>query len=145
MEEPFSGDHWGAGYDEEVHEGWTDSSGSDDGSQSSEEEDERIVTPLTERTRNRKEIARRELEEQVRAAEERLRLAEDSLRTLQDRYWKTGGKELEQIQGGLFGWRSIMTGESRISCILDMPDLRRKCRQLSRADRGRQGQRDHGS
>jgi hypothetical protein len=111
MDEPFTGDHWGAGHDEEVHEGWTDSSESDSASESSVEEDERIVTPLTERARSRKDIARRELEAKVRAAEERLRLAEESLRTLQDGYWKTRGKELEAMKEGLFGWRGIMTGE----------------------------------
>ena len=112
MDEPFSGDHWGAGYDEEVHEGWTDSSGSDGGDLSSEDEPERIVTPLTERAFSRKDIAKRELEDKVRAAEERLRLAEESLRTLQEGYWRTGGKELEAMREGLSGWREMMTRKS---------------------------------
>jgi gamma-tubulin complex component 5 len=110
MAEPFTGTHWGKGYDEEVLEGWTDSSSEDD-EQSSTGSEEDIVTPALERASHRREEQRREADVRLKAGEARLAAAEEALKGLEQSFWVTGGVELESMQEGLSGWRELNVGE----------------------------------
>jgi len=108
MADPFDGEHWGKGYDEEVREGWTDSESS-----GSDREGERLVTPLRERVGV--------IPSQSRVNEEdgdvRLREAEEKMRNLGDGYWRTGGRLVETREVGE-GWRAVSTGGSVASLAL---------------------------
>jgi len=107
MADPFDGDHWGVGYDEQVKEGWTDSDDS-----SSEKEAERIITPLRERVG---------VAAQAQAAEDdgaiRLVEAEEMMRKLGEGYWRTGGRVVDTREVGQ-GWRAVSTGGSVASLAL---------------------------
>lgn len=107
MSEPFTGEHWGPGYDEEVHEGWTESEDEEDLTQS----DEEIITPVAS-ARIKYVPSAREIEAQRRAeAEQRLLEAKISLEELaKNAYWKTGGGAIPSSEG-LHGWRSLSSGE----------------------------------
>ena len=108
MADPFDGDHWGRGYDEEVREGWTDSESS-----ASDREGERIITPLRERHET--------IPNQSRIIEDggevRLRAAEDKMRRLGNGYWRNGGRVVESREIGE-GWRMVSTGGSVASLAL---------------------------
>lgn len=117
MSEPFTGDHWGPGWDEEVHEGWTDSEDSDASVTSSEDE---VVTPLSVQPRFKSagELAR-EAEARKREEEQRrLLLSKLALRELeQEAYWKSGGTTVK-TKSDLQGWAALSlceSGESRFS------------------------------
>lgn len=103
MAEPFEGDHWGPGYDEEASEGWTDS---DAGSLTPSEDE--VVTPAGKASRQSAAISAREAEMARRADEEqRLLLAKLRLRDLAaGAYWHTGGTPLPSSDG-LHGWRAL--------------------------------------
>lgn len=103
MAEPFEGDHWGPGHDEEVSEGWTDS---DSGSLTPSEDE--IVTPAGKTSRQSAAIAAREAEMARRADEEqRILFAKLRLRDLAaGSYWHTGGTSIPSSDG-LHGWRSL--------------------------------------
>ena len=110
MSQPFAGDHWGTGFDEEVQEGWTDSDTDDDG--------EDILTPSSKVTRARgpRIIHADQVREDVGDAEARMRAAREVLRGLTEgAYWKDGGVEVERMKEGLLGWRQVSTGVSAIS------------------------------
>lgn len=113
MSEPFEGDHWGPGWDEEVQEGWTDSEDSDPSATSSDDE---IRTPeaLEQRPKTAGEIAR-EAEAQRRADEQhRLLLSKLALRELEEgAYWKSGGMALEP-RSDLQGWAVL----SLCECVI---------------------------
>lgn len=112
MSEPFTGDHWGPGYDEEVHEGWTDSEDDDSFTAS----DEEIVTPVPPPSQSRSgPSAARQIEAERRAAaEQRLLLAKLALREMsEDAYWKTGGSVIPS-SGELRGWQSLSASGSRV-------------------------------
>lgn len=110
MAEPFEGDHWGPGYDEEVMEGWTESEDSEGNTTATEEE---VVTPAlkTPRYRSAAADAAREAELRRRAEEEqRLLFAKLSLRDLgANAYWKSGGCDVP-IRDDLHGWRALSSG-----------------------------------
>lgn len=110
MSEPFTGDHWGPGWDEEVHEGWTDSEGSDASVTTSEDE---VVTPLAVQPRFKSagEIAR-EAEARKREDEQhRLLLSKLALRELEQKaYWKSGGTTVEP-RLDLQGWAALSLRE----------------------------------
>lgn len=110
MSAPFEGDHWGLGHDEEVSEGWTDSS---DGSDTQSEDE--IVTPATKVARSAAQIAR-EAEAARRAEEEqRILLAKLRLRELAaTAYWQTGGTPVPSSDD-MHGWRAL---SSSTSCYL---------------------------
>ena len=108
MADPFDGDHWGRGYDEEVREGWTDSESS-----GSDREGERIITPLRERN-GAITIQSRVIEDD---GEVRLREAEEKMRRLGDGYWRNGGRVVESREIGE-GWRTVSTGGSVASLAL---------------------------
>lgn len=109
MSEPFTGEHWGPGYDEEVHQGWTDSEEDDRITES----DEEIVTPLPTTARPATGPSPREVEAQRRAeAEQRLLMAKLSLRELsRNAYWKTGGAPLV-VEEGVHGWQKLSSRRS---------------------------------
>lgn len=116
MAEPFAGDHWGAGFDEEVKDGWSDSDGesrSDDSERGGRSEtsgsadDEVLVTPLKSRSSPLSDLDRARLD-----AERRLRVAEDQLREFaKGRYWVEGGEVVQRHKGELYGWKTVSTGE----------------------------------
>ena len=108
MAEPFTGTHWEKGYDEEVLDGWTDSSSDDEVSTIGS--DEEIVTPALERTVGR-EVQRREAAARVKEGEARLAKAKEALKGLEESYWRSGGTALENMREGLFGWRELNIGE----------------------------------
>jgi len=99
MAEPFSGDHWGSGFDEEVQEGWTDSE--------SDDEDEEVLTPSRKVLRIQRASTRfRETEEVEDHGEDRMRAALEVLREFaRGAYWRDGGLYVERMQEGLQGWR----------------------------------------
>lgn len=119
MSDPFEGEHWGKGHDEEVKHGWTDSEtefASD--SSSSVLEDEAIVTPLTERiVGGKRDEERRIREEKLREGERRLEVARKALEELEMGYWRTGGRPLAPRAKGIFGWKALTTGEKLSSTI----------------------------
>ena len=148
--EPFSGDHWGKGYDEEVRRGWTDSeSSSDDGrATDSSVEDEEIVTPSIERLAlTCREEARRQVEERVREGERRLESAQVALDTLERAYWRTGGEVLPPMEQDLFGWKELLTRMSdtaRFGAKAKKGSHRRvQCRFSFSFDGGWTGDQDH--
>lgn len=121
MADPFVGDHWGAGYDSEVHEGWTDSDTDSEGglargtaSDSPSEEDERIVTPI------RPTNAASSALDALGSEEQRLRDAESTLRAMRKgMYWRPDQRTCAEaeaqaeakagsIQVGQ-GWRAVST------------------------------------
>lgn len=110
MSEPFEGDHWGPGYNEEVSEGWTDSS---DGSVTPSEDE--IVTPAAKTSRQSTAQIAREAETARRAEEEqRILLAKLRLRDLAaGAYWQTGGSELPS-SSGLHGWCSLSSSKPHL-------------------------------
>jgi hypothetical protein len=108
MADPFDGEHWGQGYDEEVREGWTDSESS-----GSDREGDRLITPLRERVGV---IPIRALIDQE-DGEVKLREAEEMMRKLGDGYWRTGGRVVESREVGE-GWRAVSTGGSVASLAL---------------------------
>ena len=110
MSDPFEGDHWGKGWDEEVKNGWTDS----ESEETSEEEE--IVTPSS-RTMGDPMASVRSLVDQRKADSlERLRAAEATLRGLkQNAYWRTGGRDIHQPEERPQGWRALSTGEFETS------------------------------
>jgi hypothetical protein len=108
MADPFDGEHWGKGYDEEVREGWTDSESS-----GSDREGERLITPLRERVGVIPSQPRVEEED----AEMKLREAEEMMKRLGDGYWTTGGRPVETREIGE-GWRAVSTGGSVASLAL---------------------------
>ncbi|KAI9632365.1 Spc98 family-domain-containing protein [Dioszegia hungarica] len=115
MSTPFRGEHWGASYDEEVHSGWSESSGSSshDGS-SSDEEQEQVWTPTSARVAKAKRgtadltAMRRGLEEEERAREARAILEDLGERS----YWRKPGVEVEPVPEGVYGWKEMSTGVS---------------------------------
>jgi gamma-tubulin complex component 5 len=104
MADPFDGEHWGKGYDEEVKEGWTDSEDS-----SSDREAERIVTPLRERVGATQ--AQLKAQEEEIDGEIRMKDAEEMMRKLGEGYWRTGGRVVQPREVGE-GWRAVSTGGS---------------------------------
>lgn len=106
MSEPFTGEHWGSGWDEEVIDGWTDSEESNGGSTASEDE---VVTPASTQPRLKSagEIAR-EMETRKREDEQhRLLLSKLALRELEgEAYWKSGGTLVEP-RPDLRGWAAL--------------------------------------
>ena len=108
MADPFDGEHWGKGYDEEVRDGWTDSESS-----GSDREGERIITPLRERN-GAIAIQSRVIQDD---GEVWLREAEEKMRRLGDGYWRTGGRVVESREVGE-GWRTVSTGGSVASLAL---------------------------
>lgn len=103
MSEPFEGEHWGKGYDDEVHEGWTDSEDSEDAESSESEE---ILTPSS---RNVKRVTR-VVEQREDEWDERVREAQEVLR-LREAYWTDGGMVQRSVPEGLYGWRDVTTSE----------------------------------
>lgn len=106
MSEPFTGEHWGSGWDEEVHEGWTDSEDSDASVTSSEDE---VVTPLSVQPRFKSagEIAREAEARKREEEQQRLLLSKLALRELeQEAYWKSGGATVEP-RSDLQGWAAL--------------------------------------
>ena len=116
MAEPFTGDHWGKGYDEEVKRGWTDSESEDDymGSDGSDRASpgEVIITPSSDRAFSAQDLARMEKEMRIREGEERLERAVDVLKGLDEAYWRTGGEVVEGDVADVYGWRDVSTSES---------------------------------
>lgn len=113
MSDPFEGDHWGTGHDEEVVEGWFDSSDDDEtGSGSSGASDTDVVTPHSNRAvRSSRHPAESGPNAQREEEEERLRLAREVLRKQDDSaYWRSVPTELERSRDEAFGWREISTG-----------------------------------
>jgi hypothetical protein len=108
MADPFDGEHWGQGYDEEVREGWTDSESSE-----SDREGERLITPLRERVG----VIPSQLRVDEGDGEMKLREAEEKMRNLGNGYWKTGGRPVETREVGE-GWRAVSTGGSVASLAL---------------------------
>jgi hypothetical protein len=108
MADPFDGEHWGKGYDDEVREGWTDSESS-----GSEREGERLITPLRERVGVIPSQSRVDEED----GETKLREAEEKMRKLGEGYWTTGGRPVETREVGE-GWRAVSTGGSVASLAL---------------------------
>jgi hypothetical protein len=108
MADPFDGEHWGKGYDEEVREGWTDSESS-----GSDREGERLITPLRERVGVIPSQSRVDGED----GDMKLREAEEMMRRLETGYWRTGGRVVESREVGE-GWRSVLTGGSVASLAL---------------------------
>jgi gamma-tubulin complex component 5 len=109
MSEPFTGPHWGPGYNEEVLEGWTESEGSETSSAS----DEEVVTPST-KVVGLSKAARARLEEKRKYEEAETRLAEARLQLdkLKDgAYWKQDGASVNPVKAGLYGWWEMTTGE----------------------------------
>jgi hypothetical protein len=102
MADPFEGEHWGKGYDDEVREGWTDSESS-----GSDREGEKLITPIRERVGAIPSQPRVE----EGGAEMELREAEEMMRKLGDGYWKSGGRVVEPREVGE-GWRAVSTGGS---------------------------------
>jgi gamma-tubulin complex component 5 len=103
--EPFEGDHWGAGYDDEVREGWTDSD--NEGDESPQEDN--IITPSSKTGRNAgtrliTETSGRGEMERLREATTRLRLAKE------DMYWKQEVIDVREEPSGRFGWKDLSTG-----------------------------------
>ncbi|KAL1410217.1 hypothetical protein Q8F55_004222 [Vanrija albida] len=106
MAEPFEGDHWGDGYNEEVSEGWKESEGSDSDFTPNEDE---VVTPSGKPVYQKSAAQRaREAEAQRRSEEEqRLMLAKLTLREVTtNAYWRTGGVEFQSSKE-LRGWQSL--------------------------------------
>lgn len=113
MSDPFDGEHWGKGHDEEVREGWTDS---ESDSEETLSEDEAIVTPLPDRTMGiARDAERRIREEKLKEGEERLERARNTLERLEMGYWRTGGEVVLPIKEGIFGWQAVTTGMSGIT------------------------------
>lgn len=112
MSEPFEGEHWGPGFDEEVREGWTHS-GSDD-------DDEKFLTPRSKIMRAQRASTRQRVpEEEEDDGEERMRAARDLMRDLARKaYWKDGGFDVERVDGHLQGWRQITTGTSAVALAM---------------------------
>jgi len=137
MAEPFSGAHWGKGYDEEVLSGWTDSSS---GSEDSSSDNEEIVTPALERMVNRQDAQRRETDARLTAAKARLETAKEALKALEGSYWRTGGEQLDAVRDGLFGWRDLNTGALLHASFLLQADTSHKHRCVVCEDVGRNGQ-----
>ena len=112
MSDPFVGDHWGPGFDEEVRQGWTDSE--------SDAENEEVLTPSSKVLRESK-VSTREREEEDKAyyGEERMRTAQAILRELANgAYWKDGGAEVVRMKEAVDGWREITTQTSAVSLAL---------------------------
>ena len=119
MSEPFTGAHWGKGYDEEVKHGWTDSESS------SGDSDVEVVTPSTGRIRSSlaDRAGLRRLEDQAlqRGDEQRLKAAEETLRAFKEHaYWRQGGGPIESLETDLYGWRALTTRESRCMMLLHL-------------------------
>jgi hypothetical protein len=108
MADPFDGEHWGQGYDEEAREGWTDSESS-----GSDREGERLITPLRERVGVMTSQTRVDEED----GEMKLREAEEKMRRLGDGYWRNRGRVVESREVGE-GWRAVSTGGSVASLAL---------------------------
>jgi len=126
MAEPFSGDHWGSGFDEEVQEGWTDSE--------SDDEDEEVLTPSRKVLRiQRASTGFREPEEVEDHGEDRMRAALEVLREFaRGAYWRDGGLYVERMQEGLQGWRQITTGTNAMSLALALDASSRQSRRKVR-------------
>jgi gamma-tubulin complex component 5 len=108
MADPFDGEHWGQGYDEEVREGWTDSESS-----GSDREGERLITPLKERVG----VIPSQSQVDEGDGEMKLREAEEKMKNLGDGYWRTGGRVVESREVGE-GWRAVSTGGNVASLAL---------------------------
>lgn len=105
MSEPFTGEHWGPGWDEEVHEGWTDS---EDSASVTSSEDE-VVTPLPVQPRYKSsaELAREAEARKREEEQQRLLVSKLALRELdQGAYWKSGGASIE-TRSDLQGWAAL--------------------------------------
>lgn len=113
MSDPFEGDHWGKGHDEEVKHGWTDSESDSEETTSEEEE---IVTPLHDQpTGSTRDAEKKIREERIREGEKRLEAARRALESLETGYWRTGGKALSPATEGIFGWQAVTTSMFKTS------------------------------
>ena len=111
MSDPFEGDHWGKGWDEEVKKGWTDSE-----SEETSDAEEEIVTPSSRTMADPVGRVRSQLYQRKADSHERLRAAEATLRGLkQNAYWRTGGRDIRQPEERPQGWRALSTGEFETS------------------------------
>ena len=137
MAKPFSGAHWGKGYDEEVLSGWTDSSS---GSEDSSSDNEEIVTPALERMVHRKDAQRRVTDTHLAAGKARLETAKEALKGLEESYWRTGGEQLDVVRDGSFGWRDLNTGALLHASVISQADISHKRRCVVCEDVGRNGQ-----
>jgi gamma-tubulin complex component 5 len=116
MSDPFTGPHWGKGYDEEVREGWTESEDESEDSGSSGLDDE-VLTPSGKPDRLSKRAEER-LQEAIRweDAQDRSRRAWAALENIKrEQYWKTTDECLERLPVGSYGWRDLTTGRLLIS------------------------------
>jgi gamma-tubulin complex component 5 len=124
MGDGFAGDHWGRGYDEEVMDGWSDSSASD--RETSSSEDEQVWTPNTARISQIRASAADVQAKQREAEEERMRAARATLEQMGERaYWRKPGQVLDSVAEGAYGWKTLSTGE---------PALDRSSRTLTRQE-----------
>lgn len=109
--EPFEGDHWGPGYDDEVREGWSDSDSSDLGSTTEEE----VLTPMSRKGKVVTATRQAHLgcdDGGMSADEVRMMEAQERLRKLDaEAYWRSGGVEVENSASIGFGWKEISSGE----------------------------------
>lgn len=106
MDEPFTGEHWGPGWDDEVHEGWSDSEDSNDSITTSEDE---VVTPVHQQPRMKSagEIARETDARRREDEQRRLLLSKLALRELEHgAYWKSGGTVVG-TRPDLQGWAAL--------------------------------------
>ena len=112
MAEPFTGTHWGKGYDEEVLDGWTDSES--EISTSNSEDEEVVVTPFSSRgefLKKKKEQEVQDRQKMLKEGEERLERAVKALEGLEGAYWNSGGNDLPDLPSGLFGWKDLVNGQ----------------------------------
>lgn len=109
MAEPFEGEHWGPGHDEEVVDGWTDSE-YDGESEGDSLEEQAVLTPSTTRVRA---VYKKPIEERGVTAEERLMEARQKLESLRRQaYWHPENQvPMPTFNEGLYGWRDLTTSE----------------------------------
>lgn len=113
MAEPFEGEHWGPGHDEEIVDGWTDSE--DDGeSEGDSPEEQEVLTPSTTRVRT---MSKEPTEERGGASEQRLMEAKRRLDSLRRQaYWHPENQvPMPTFNEGLYGWRDLTTSECPIN------------------------------
>ena len=118
MSEPFVGEHWGSGYDEEIKDGWTDSD-TDDG------DDEEILTPSAKNFHLRRQIEGQSGHtDEYDDGQDRMNTAREVLRAgTKGAYWKNEGLGILPVKEGLQGWRKVSTVTSALSLGLSMQSI----------------------
>ncbi|ORX36375.1 Spc98 family-domain-containing protein [Kockovaella imperatae] len=104
MSGPFTGAHWGRGYEQEATHGWTDSESS------SSESDADLVTPSTDRISRTADLETLLRGRLIQDQEDRLREAQRSLASFKEKYyWINMGQSFEPLSAHTHGWRSLAT------------------------------------